>query len=309
MSIDAIDISDNNGTVNISQVAATGVRIIISKCSEGTYGPHPGFAANWQACGQQIAAGKLARRGAYHFARADASPTANAGDAARNIGPMTGLDFAALDCEAPSRTIPWALPPGEPSIQWVLATLNELERVTSRLPWLYCSLGFLTGVLRSDRRLARFPLWIADINPITSVPTPWPYALWQFSWTGRVAGVNSNVDCSRFGPAYAATLGPVTPPKPPPPPVTTPIEEDNMQQTDISMNLDPHGNGYKPLPNVLAKDVRSATVIATRDPQLVGSYDKVGVASITIGQNDGFARIVVTGGPLSGPTTVRVIHA
>lgn len=196
---DCIDVSGNNGSIDWTKVHASGVHMAVSKCSEGTDSTYRSFPANW--AGSRL----LHRRGAYHFALADASAQANATAAVAAVnaaGGFTADDFLALDVEAPGQGKQWPLGAGRPSADWTLACLEEMERLTGRVPWLYCALGFLQGVLRADVRLARFPLWVADVNPIQAVPTPWPYALWQYSWTGRIPGIGNNVDCSRFGPAY-----------------------------------------------------------------------------------------------------------
>jgi GH25 family lysozyme M1 (1,4-beta-N-acetylmuramidase) len=202
----AIDVSDNNGlNIDWHAVRGSGVRIAIAKCCEGEGGTHPGFVANWRG----IDAANFERRGTYHFARAEHAPQANAAAAMRAIseaGGLKGSDFVALDVEAPSRDVAWPLGPGAPTINWTLACLAELERLTGRRPWLYCSQGFLLGMLRSDPRLNGYPLWIANINEVGDPGAPGPHALWQFTWKAAIAGINGAVDGSTIGPAYASTL-------------------------------------------------------------------------------------------------------
>jgi hypothetical protein len=122
-------------------------------------------------------------------------------------GGLSDSDFVALDVEAPNPDTPWPLAAGTPTIEWTLACLAELERLSGRRPWLYCSQGFLLGMLRSDARLRPYPLWIANIDPPVGDPgAPWPYALWQYTWSAAVAGIAKPVDGSSIGPAYPSTL-------------------------------------------------------------------------------------------------------
>ena len=202
----AIDVSNNNGLdIHWPAVRAAGVKIAIAKCCEGDGATHPGFVANWHG----ISAAKFERRGAYHFARAEHSPAVNATAAMHAIteaGGLAGSDFVALDVEAPNPKTPWPLPAGAPTIEWTLECLAELERLTGRRPWLYCSQGFLGGMLHNDTRLRDYPLWIANINHVGDPGAPWPHALWQFTWTAPVDGITKPVDGSSPGPAYSSTL-------------------------------------------------------------------------------------------------------
>lgn len=205
---DAVDVSNNNG-LNLNWVAVkqSGVKVAIAKCSEGNGGVHPGFTQNWPA----IAAAGFDRRGAYHFAIASHTPTENAQAAAAALagaGGLHGTDFVALDVERPSLNAPWPLAAGAPSVDWTLACLTDLERFTGRRPWLYCSQGWLSGILHNDPRFSTYPLWVANINPTpdSQLGTPWPFALRQYTWTAVVAGIASQVDGSRFGPGYPDTL-------------------------------------------------------------------------------------------------------
>lgn len=114
------------------------------------------------------------------------------------------------------------------------------------------------------------------------------------------------MDIGRFLAATGA-VPPAPVPHPPPPDVTIPIE-DGMQQTDITMTVDAHGNGYKDLPGVKAVDVHSHCPIGVPDPQTAGSYAPIPRVSLTISPAH-IARIVVEGGAPGAAISVRVIHA
>lgn len=300
-----VDISDNNGLdINWDQVFASGVKGAICKCVQGDGSMHPGFLNNWHSISLAMLAGRADRRGAYNFCEGHDNPKADADKAFNLVVAAGGFtdpdDFLVMDCETAGITADWAY-----------AALSEASMKLGRHAWLYCSYGWLVGNFHSDSRLAQFPLWIADINA-TLPRLPWPHALWQYTWRAQVPGIHSQVDGSRRGPAYDATLSAVTHPPLPVPPPTKPVqfEEDGVTvtQVDLSARLDIHGNGYFDVPGVHSGAVRSFNHIAVRDPALVGMYDPIPRVSLTIGHDSGLARIVVEGGAANQPTTVRVQH-
>lgn len=109
--------------------------------------------------------------------------------------------------------------------------------------------------------------------------------------------------------SVAPFFGVIAPPAPVPvpPPVTTDLGDTPVEFTDISMKLGGNGNGHVPVPGVKAAQVVAVTGIATPSPEKVGHYTPIPVVNLTIGA-DGFAEIVVEGGPANGPATVRVAH-
>lgn len=303
MTLDAIDVSDNNGAVDWLQVEGAGVKIGIAKCVEASGGTHPGFIANWQQLHDGVASGRLQRRGAYNFCQ-PGDPYAEAAAAMRAVNAGGGLqfpsDFVVMDCERPGIDAAFAL-----------TALNELERLSGRVPWLYCAYGFLVGPLHSNPALAKFPLWIADINA-TLPALPWPHALWQYTWTASVPGVHGQVDGSRFGPAYPATLNTPPPPppfKPTPPTYHDPIDiGDNVKTVDISgIHLDPHGNGEVAVPNIPQTHVVSVVVVGGSDPLKVKRYDKTPTVRVVADSNP--ALIVIEGGEPGGTYSVLVASA
>lgn len=103
--------------------------------------------------------------------------------------------------------------------------------------------------------------------------------------------------------AYA----PPAPPTPLPDPVTTDLGDAPVKITDIPMKLGGNGNGHVPVVGVKAGEVFAVTGIATPSPEKEGHYTPIPVVNLTIGAN-GFAEVVVEGGPPNGPATVRVAH-
>lgn len=103
---------------------------------------------------------------------------------------------------------------------------------------------------------------------------------------------------------FIAASAPLTPP---PAPVTTDLGAAAVKITDISMNLDAHGNGHVPVAGVKAGQVLAVTGIATPSPEKIGGYRPLPTVNLTIGK-DTFAEVVVEGGAPHDRATVRVAH-
>lgn len=183
--MNGIDISNLNGSVNIAAVKNSGYGFIISKITEGStfidkYGKQN--VANTKANG--IIAG------AYHFARfTDKAGAIREASFFKQNCP-SNVDFVVLDFEQQCS--------GDMT-EACLAFLNSISSITTAL--IYCNPNYINLHLNSN--ITRYPLWIAHYG-VSSPSTPkWgTYAIWQYSSTGRVNGVNGNVDLNVSGPSF-----------------------------------------------------------------------------------------------------------
>jgi lysozyme len=86
-------------------------------------------------------------------------------------------------------------------LEWTLACLVEVSTLTGLLPWVYTGPDYADAIgYENALELARYDLWIAHWG-VTSptVPRPWwTYSAWQYSNTGRVPGIQDDVDLSWF---------------------------------------------------------------------------------------------------------------
>ncbi|MFL0252370.1 GH25 family lysozyme [Clostridium neuense] len=180
-----IDISNLNGTVDISAVKNSGYGFVISKITEGStfidsYGSRN--VSNTKANGL-IA-------GAYHFARFRDKATAvrEANFFKQNC--PSNVDFVVLDFEQQCS--------GDMT-EACIAFLNIISSIASAL--IYCNPNYINLHLNSN--ITKYPLWIAHYG-VSSPSTPkWgTYAIWQYSESGRVSGVNGNVDLNVSGPSF-----------------------------------------------------------------------------------------------------------
>lgn len=182
-----IDVASYQGFPNWAAVADDGIRFAITKCSEGTNYLNPTFLHNWTGIRN---AGLV--RGAYHYARPDlGGPQAEAQSFFRKLGPLETDDILALDIETGNGNLR----------EWVVAWLNECERLAGRKAYLYSGMWFMLphGLVHADVAAASGGLWLAAYQPAPPlVPEPWggsgqPF-IWQRSSTASVSGIAGNVD-------------------------------------------------------------------------------------------------------------------
>jgi lysozyme len=175
-----IDVSNNNGTVNWSQVAAAGIKGVYAKASEGT-----GFVDSHYATNRAGAAQHGLHFGAYHFARPDqSSAVAEADHFLATAQPKHGDLLPCLDFE----TSPM-------SVVWAAAFAQRVHDKLGVYPLLYASASAFPS-LASSSTLRRCPIWVAAWSS-TPPPTPSGWSevtLWQYSGHGHVNGVSGECD-------------------------------------------------------------------------------------------------------------------
>jgi len=195
-----IDVSDYQGTIDWSSVAASGYKFAFVKATEGE-----GWTGDSEAKQQNFesniagasSAGMLA--GAYHFARPDLGN--NATDEARwfvNVAggyikpgylrPVLDIEKSAGESEADLS-------------KWINEWIDTVKRETGVEPMIYTSASFAAdnGL---DASLAKYNLWVAHWtydtarSPATGFWDGWDF--WQYSNKGEVPGINGDVDLDLF---------------------------------------------------------------------------------------------------------------
>jgi lysozyme len=181
--IKGIDVGDYQGHPSWQHVAASGRQFVIIKATEGIGFTVETFAANWA----KIKAAGLVR-GAYHYAH----PNVNSPEAEANhfleVIQAEGLqagDLLALDLEMKGT--------GTSLIAWTLSWLEQVTAAVGFRPFLYSDLAFLAEQgLTNNPSIARYGLWLGEYTSVLPAPPlRWPFiAIWQYSCTGRVPGIN-----------------------------------------------------------------------------------------------------------------------
>ena len=188
--IAGIDCSNWQATVNWGQVIGAGYQFGICKASESIDYADTYFAANW--------AGMLAHnvaRGAYHFCQPDKNaPQTEAAWFLRCVNAAGGLlpgDVLVGDFEAGTGNLH----------NWAVAWLDAVAQAVGFLPMFYSGRWFMDphGLVGSDQ-LAQHGLWLAEYDSTPPVEPPnWAFvAMWQFSCTGQVPGVQGDCDENVF---------------------------------------------------------------------------------------------------------------
>ncbi len=186
-----IDVSQDQGTVTWSQVAAAAYAFAFIKATDGETYVDPLFAQNWAGA---KAAGLL--RGAYHFFRAEDDPQAQAEFFWQTVGGIGELPLV-VDVEESM----------EQSNSVVIANLASflasLQQWSGQQPMIYTDPGFWNGLGTSA--FGGYPLWVAEYGVTApTLPAGWTlWDFWQHSETGNVAGIQGSVDLNVFSGSLA----------------------------------------------------------------------------------------------------------
>jgi lysozyme len=184
-----IDVSYYQGKPDWKQVAASGVKFAIARINDGGF-IDPEFDRNWKTIRE---VGMV--RGSYQFFRSTKDPIMQADLVINKIGKLEPGDLPpVLDVEltdgADANTMATKIQ------QWVA----HVEKAIKRRPIVYTGSYFWNGNVKSTA-FADYPLWIAHYTSekCPNLPSAWKaWAMWQYSSTGKVAGISGNVDMNRL---------------------------------------------------------------------------------------------------------------
>jgi lysozyme len=201
--IQGLDVSHYQGTVNWPQVCQAGIQFAFAKATDGLTWTDPQFAVNWP---QMKAAGIL--RGAYHFFEPADDAAAQAQFFLQTAQLAPGDLPPALDVETlggRSATAMW---------QGVETWLQTVAAATGVQPFLYVDPSF-ANQYQAPVSLAAYPLWIADYGVAQpTLPAGWSsWLIWQYNESGVVSGISGPVDLDQLA-APLATLAALALPPP-----------------------------------------------------------------------------------------------
>ncbi len=188
--LDGIDVSKWQGTINWDQVAAAGISFAFIRVSDGSNSYDDKFQYNWSAAQQ---AGVL--RGAYQYFRPSQDPVAQADLLIAKIGgSMTAGDLPpVIDVETDSGLSQTAV--ANAVWQWI----NRIEAVLGVTPIIYTSPGLWSSYVNSSA-FSAYPLWVAHYYvTCPRMPTGWTdWEFHQFTDSGTVSGISGGVDRNVF---------------------------------------------------------------------------------------------------------------
>lgn len=197
--VEGIDVSQWQGAIDWAAVGRTDVRYAIVRIGDGL-GHDTYFEANWAGA---RAAGLL--RGAYQFFRPSRDPIAQADLVVAAVGRLGPGDLpVTIDVEAPS--------PGVDPATYTASIHAWVDRVTAgtgRAPIVYTGRYYWDPYVASSD-FVHLPLWHAQYTSAAcpNINDRWSdWAFWQYTSTGRVAGIGGDVDRNRFNGTYEELLG------------------------------------------------------------------------------------------------------
>lgn len=186
-----IDVSKWQGQIDWQSVAGDGVEFAFIRVSDGLDYQDEYFDRNWRQAREQ---GIL--RGAYQFFRPNLDPVAQADLLLATMGPLEDDDLPpVIDVEVDGGQSPAAIASGVR--QWI----DRVEGQLGVKPIIYTGSYFWDSALAGTDEFRDYPLWVAhwtsgDCPSITDAWSNWGF--WQYSATGRVAGIGGDVDLNRF---------------------------------------------------------------------------------------------------------------
>ncbi len=187
--VDGIDVSYWQGTVDWNAVAADGIEFAFIRVSDGVTTFDTQFPGNWAGARQ---AGII--RGVYQFFRPGQDAIAQADLLLSNMGTLEPDDLPpVIDVEATD---------GQPAnviVDKIGQWLNRVEAATGRQPIIYTGKYFWQDNVGTDI-YSSYPLWIAQYGPVCpDLPNQWQeWVFFQTSSTGSVNGIAGNVDTNLF---------------------------------------------------------------------------------------------------------------
>lgn len=189
-----VDVSGNNHMslrgIDWDAVKSDGQSYAFVKATEGV-----GFVNNHFVRDANAAAAAGLKVGAYHYARP-------AGDAKQQAA-----SFASQIALVPTQTLPPVLDievdeglSAKQLEEWIDTFMTEVKSLTGRTPMLYTYKYFWMGQMGNTTRFSEYPLWLAAYQDTAPEPVGgWDkLAFWQRSGSGRVAGIETDVDMNLF---------------------------------------------------------------------------------------------------------------
>jgi lysozyme len=194
--VDGIDVSFYQGVIDWNRVAQSSVKFAIVRIGDGL-GEDDQFENNWRGARD---AGLI--RGAYQFFRAARDPDAMADIVIRKVGRLgpgdlpvvLDLEGASIQDQPPATVIANAR-------RWLAA----VEAGTGKRPIIYTGYYVWRDEI-GDPDFSQHPLWIAAyVNRCPDISDHWDrWTFWQTSDSGRIPGIDGNVDTDLFNGDLAA---------------------------------------------------------------------------------------------------------
>ncbi|HBJ1648888.1 TPA: glycoside hydrolase [Clostridium botulinum] len=179
-----IDISNHNGDIDFNKVKGDNIEVVYIKATEGTTYQDPYLNEHYN--GAKKAGLKT---GFYHFLVGSSSPETQAENFYNNIKDRENDLKPCLDIEVSNFNV----------MDYSLRFIKKFECLCELELCIYTSPYFANENL--DSRIGKYQCWIAHYGIEKPMQTNvWRnnYAGHQFTETGRINGINTNVDINTF---------------------------------------------------------------------------------------------------------------
>jgi lysozyme len=187
--VEGIDVSYYQKTINWQQVKASGVLFGVTRISDGLNFPDSEFANNWAG---MKSVGLI--RGAYQYFEPGQDALEQANMVVQRVGVLGAGDLPVqLDMEVTG---------GQTSATIASKIKIWMDRVTAgtgKRPFVYTAKYFWDDNVGSTAYSAD-RLWVANYGvTCPDLPNAWSnWAIWQYSSTGTVPGISGDVDLDKF---------------------------------------------------------------------------------------------------------------
>lgn len=191
--VQGIDAARFQKSINWNEARANGVNFAFLKATEGGDLLDPKFKDHWRGAGRA-----LMERGAYHFYYFCTAPEVQARWFIRNVPRTPGMLPPVLDMEwnpfSPTCTI---RPPAAEVQRQMRIWLDIVEAHYGQRPIIYTAPDFY-----ETNRLGAFSgyeFWLrSTARNVSEVYPGQSWRFWQYSATGRIAGIAGDVDLNAF---------------------------------------------------------------------------------------------------------------
>lgn len=210
MQINGIDVSVYQGVINWDKVKGSGIKFAMIRAGWSHYNGgltvDKNFHSNIKGA---TAAGVDVGVYIYSYDRSVAGAIISAKAAIELLKPYKLTYPVAYDIEYEEWNV--TVGKGKLNTDITISFLTEIEKAGYH-PMVYASKDFYSSNLEQSR-LTAYDKWVAQYAEVCTYKSP--FAMWQRSSTGKVDGINGNVDLNYCYVDYPAMLGGSEPTVPP----------------------------------------------------------------------------------------------
>lgn len=187
-----IDISKYQGKIDFEKVKAAGIQYVFVRATEGITYQDAFFKQNFKEARE---AGLII--GAYHFYETDDDPVSQLKNFTSLVTLQSGDLPPVVDIEKLHDNDKKDLTSN------IQTYLDGLEQHYKTKPIIYSGKNFANKYITS---FSDYPLWLAEYQSLyPTLPQGWDkWTFWQYSQTGKVDGVNTDVDINRYNGAESS---------------------------------------------------------------------------------------------------------